>query len=64
MQEADRPAAWYNWRNMNCGDIAPDEEDGEGLGADDEGVDPGDELNVTALGLGKGCGSASGAELS
>ena len=39
---------------MNCGDIAPDEADVDGLGGADDGVDPGDELNVTARGLGKG----------
>ena len=40
-------------RNMNCGDIAPDNTDLDGLDGADEGDDPGDELNVTALGLDK-----------
>ena len=46
---------------MNCGDIAPDNTDLDGLDGADEGDDPGDELNVTALGLGRGWRSASGA---
>ena len=38
---------------MSCGDIAPDNTDLDGLDGADEGDDPGDELNVTALGLDK-----------
>ena len=46
---------------MSCGDIAADNTDVDGLGGDDEGIDPCSELNVTALGLGRGWRSASGA---
>ena len=47
--------------NLNFGDIAPDENDVDGLGGADKGSYHIGELNVTALGHGKVWASASGA---
>ena len=54
VEAAEKPAAWYSWRNMNWGEIAPD------IGTEtreaEAGVETGDwpELIVTALGLALG----------
>ena len=46
MQEAESPAAQFNRRNKNCGDIAPDDADVDGRNGADDGVDPGAECDV------------------